>query len=263
MAVSVLSNRLSSEKWRTAFLCLNAKIFEMSNKNQTKPVFVGATEVFTFSQEKVPIRVQLINAEPWFVATDICQVLGISNNRDAVSRLDDDERMDGVGITDTVGRKNHVTIVNESGLYALIFQSRKPEARKFRKWVTSEVLPSIRRKGYYGVRKNANDYIDARDIPYSRVLMNKCEIRTIEIDGVRWYSVNDVNRCMDSRTESSQSVRNLNSRQQLAIKIWLYGVTNPGWFTTELGVRLLMCSGIKYYKSHQLSLDFGRKETKP
>lgn len=234
----------------------------MYHKKETPPEAVGAIEVFNFSKGNTPIRVRLINGDPWFIAKDVCQVLGIANHKDAVSRLDDDERQ-GVGITDPLGIKQTANAVSESGLYALIFQSRKPEARKFRKWVTSEVLPSIRRKGYYGVRKNANDYIDARDIPYSRVLMNKCEIRTIEIDGVRWYSVNDVNRCMDSRTESSQSVRNLNSRQQLAIKIWLYGVTNPGWFTTELGVRLLMCSGIKYYKSHQLSLDFGRKETKP
>ncbi len=220
---------------------------------------VGAVEVFTFSQEKASIRVQLVNNEPWFVAKDVCQVLGIANHKDAVSRLDDDERQ-GVGITDPLGIKQTANAVSESGLYSLIFQSRKPAAHKFRKWVTSEVLPSIRRKGYYGTRRNNDDYIDARDIPYGRVMLNGCEVRCLEIDGQRWYSVNDVNRSMGSRTESSQSVRNLNARQRLATKIWLYGVTHPGWFTTELGVKLLLCSGLKYNESRQLCLDFGRKE---
>lgn len=62
----------------------------MFNKNEVP--MTGQVEVFNFSQEKTPVRVQLINSEPWFVATDVCHVLGISNNRDAVSRLDDDEK---------------------------------------------------------------------------------------------------------------------------------------------------------------------------
>lgn len=97
----------------------------------------------------------MINNNPWFVAKDVCQILGIANHKDAVSRLDDDER-DGVGITDPIGRQQTVTTVSESGLYALIFQSRKPEARKFRKWVTSEVLPSIRKTGMYAVPQRRN-----------------------------------------------------------------------------------------------------------
>ena len=120
----------------------------MYNK-KNEALMIGQFEVLNFNGEQ--FRAQKINDDPWFVATDVCQILGISNNRDAVSRLDDDERMDGVGITDTVGRRNYVTIVSESGLYALIFQSRKPEARKFRKLVTSEILPSIRKTGMYAV----------------------------------------------------------------------------------------------------------------
>lgn len=231
----------------------------MNNKKECPEA--GAVEVFNFSQEKAPIRVQLINNEPWFVGKDVCEVLGIRKYRDALANLDEDERVSI--LVDTLGGKQCVSAVSESGLYSLIFQSRKPEARKFRKWVTSEVLPSIRRKGYYGIRKNPGDYIDARDIPYSRVNLNGSEIRTVEIEGVCWYSVNDVNRSMGSRTESTQSVRNLNARQPLAVKVWLYGVTNPGWFTTELGVRLLLCSGQKGYVHRQLSLDFGGKEAQP
>lgn len=228
----------------------------MLNKKETRSTNVDEVEVFNFSQEKAPIRVSLINNEPWFVAKDVCEILGIGKHRDAVSRLDEDER--GSVLVDTLGGRQCVSAVSESGLYSLIFQSRKPEARKFRKWVTSEVLPSIRRKGYYGIRKNRVDYIDARDIPYDRVNLNGIEVKTVEIDGVRWYSVNDINKSMGIRTESSQSVKNLNARQNLAIKIWLYGVTNPGWFTTELGIRLMRSGSIKAAAS-RLIIDFEKR----
>ena len=100
------------------------------------------------------VRVVMIDGEPWFVAVDVCRILEISNSRDAVARLDDDEKAD-VGITDTssngVQQRRTVTAISESGLYALIFTSRKPEAKKFRKWVTHEVLPSIRKTGGYSI----------------------------------------------------------------------------------------------------------------
>ena len=90
---------------------------------------------------------QMIKDEPWFAAKDVCELLGLDNSRQAVSRLDDDEK--GVINSDTLGGKQELTFVNESGMYALIFQSRKPQARAFRKWVTGEVLPSLRKYGYY------------------------------------------------------------------------------------------------------------------
>lgn len=94
------------------------------------------------------VRNVVIKGEPWFMGKDICQVLGIANHKDALGRLDEDERC-GVGITDPLGRQQEATFINESGLYSLIMQSRKPEAKSFKKWVTSEVLPSIRKYGYY------------------------------------------------------------------------------------------------------------------
>lgn len=93
------------------------------------------------------IRSVIVKGEPMFVVKDLCEVLGIVNSRDATSRLDDDER--GVSIVPTSSGAQEMNIVNESGLYNLIFQSRKPEAKQFRKWVTSEVLPAIRRQGFY------------------------------------------------------------------------------------------------------------------
>lgn len=87
--------------------------------------------------------------DPWFVATDLCSVLGIGNPRQATTRLDADEK--GVISTDTPGGVQAVATVNEPGLYTLILGSRKPEAKRFKRWVTHEVLPAIRRTGRYAV----------------------------------------------------------------------------------------------------------------
>lgn len=105
------------------------------------------SSVLPFDFDGDAVRVVMREDEPWFVAKDICGVLSIGKHRDAVSRLEDDER--GSVVVDTLGGSQKVSAVSESGLYALIFTSRKPEARRFRKWVTSEVLPAIRRQGRY------------------------------------------------------------------------------------------------------------------
>lgn len=93
------------------------------------------------------IRMKTKAGEPWFCAKDVCEVLSIKNHRDAISVLDEDEK--GVGKVYTLGGYQELNFVNESGLYTLIMRSNKPEARKFRKWVTSEVLPAIRKYGFY------------------------------------------------------------------------------------------------------------------
>ena len=82
-----------------------------------------------------------------FVAKDVCVCLEIGNSRDAVASLDDDEK--GVGIIDTPGGKQEMSIVSEPGLYSLILRSRKPEAKAFKRWVTHDILPSIRKTGAY------------------------------------------------------------------------------------------------------------------
>ena len=100
-----------------------------------------------FKFDESPVRVVMKEGEPWFVAKDICEILGLDNPSMAVSRLDDDER--GVSNVDTTEGKREMLTVNESGLYALIFTSRKPEAKRFRKWVTGTVLPEIHKTGSY------------------------------------------------------------------------------------------------------------------
>lgn len=93
------------------------------------------------------VRVVERDGEPWFVAADVCRALDISNSRDAVGRLDEDEK--GVVSTDTPGGKQEMSAVNEAGLYNLTLGSRKPEAKAFKRWVTHEVIPSIRKHGAY------------------------------------------------------------------------------------------------------------------
>lgn len=107
---------------------------------------VESVQVFNYG-ENTPVRVRVMNGQTWFVAKDVCKVLGIEKARNAVSRLEDDER--GPVLVDTLGGTQRMSAVSESGLYHLVFQSRKPEARKFRRWVTGEVLPQIRMTGGY------------------------------------------------------------------------------------------------------------------
>lgn len=104
-------------------------------------------ELQTFTYQDSPIRTVQLDGEPWFVLKDVCAVLGISKYRDTADRLDEDER--GSARVDTLGGAQDMTIINESGLYNVILRSDKPEARPFRKWVTGEVLPSIRKHGAY------------------------------------------------------------------------------------------------------------------
>ncbi len=110
-------------------------------------------KVFEYGTQQV--RTVSKDGEPWFVAKDVCDILNLGNSRDAVSRLDDDEK--GVGKADTLGGTQELSIISESGLYALVMRSNKPEAKKFRKWITSEVLPTIRKTGAYATRPTKED----------------------------------------------------------------------------------------------------------
>ena len=98
---------------------------------------------------------------PWFVAADVCAVLDLGNSRQAIARLDDDEK--GVSLIRTISGDQSMTTVNEPGLYSLILGSRKPEAKRFKRWVTHEVLPAIRRTGHYGIAPQSAPGLTAED----------------------------------------------------------------------------------------------------
>lgn len=118
------------------------------------------SEIAIFAFDSAAVRTLDLNGEPWFVATDIAKILGYSEAEKMTRMLDDDER--GTHNVGTPSSNQHgefeydvkLTIINESGLYAAILKSRRPEAKSFRKWVTSEVLPSIRKRGSYTAPQN-------------------------------------------------------------------------------------------------------------
>jgi prophage antirepressor-like protein len=93
------------------------------------------------------VRTLNIENEPWFVAADVCKALDLGNASMTLSRLDDDEK--GVSLIDTLGGVQNMVTVNEPGLYTLVLGSRKPEAKAFKRWITHDVIPSIRKNGGY------------------------------------------------------------------------------------------------------------------
>lgn len=109
---------------------------------------MNALQIFNYQEKQV--RTILQDGEPWFVAKDVCDVLEITNHRDATDRLNN--VMKGVATTDTPGGKQEMLIVSEAGVYKLVFTSRKPEAEKFTDWLAAEVIPQIRRTGSYSVQ---------------------------------------------------------------------------------------------------------------
>ena len=124
------------------------------------------TQLSTFSFESKPIRTLAINNEPWFVAKDLCNAINISNYRDAIERLDEDEK--GVALTDTLGGQQEMNIISESGMYTLILRCRDAVKKgsvphRFRKWVTAEVLPAIRKTGKYEGKTTADDRTGLRN----------------------------------------------------------------------------------------------------
>lgn len=128
----------------------------VSDENTDSGMKVFSSEIFG------DVRIILRDNEPWFVASDVCRALEIGNPSDALKRLDDDERQTTlVLIEGGYGAKSEkvVNIVNESGLYSLVLGSRKPEAKEFKRWITHEVIPSIRKNG--GYIQNSKQFVNA------------------------------------------------------------------------------------------------------
>lgn len=111
-------------------------------------------EIFNFNGQQV--RTTMVDGEPYFVGKDVATILGYSNQRDALAKHVDEEDK-GVAKCDTLGGKQNLTVINESGLYSLILFSKLPQAKEFKHWVTSEVLPSIRKHGMYAVDSLLDD----------------------------------------------------------------------------------------------------------
>lgn len=214
-------------------------------------------QIFHFGgNEGTPFRVQLINDEPYFVGKDLCQILGFSKYRDVLANLDDDEKV-SISV-DTNRGPRAMTAVNESGFYHLVFKSSHPKAAEFRRKVTMEILPTLRRTGRYEVKprrwsqryERPKEFLDLRSEPYEQKMLNGYAVRVVTHEDVEWYSVADILRSMQVGTSAFQTAASLNaSNRELARKIHIFGNTHPAWFTTITGLRLIM-SGSRYLMSN-------------
>lgn len=142
--------------------------------NEKKTAGETAMQVYTYNDKDVQLRTKVIDGNPWFVAKDLCEILELEDVRRAVEPLDEDEKLTGEIFQS--GQMRSMWLVNESGLYALVIRSRKPEAKKFRKWVTSEVLPSIRKTGRYEVGASSSSSAVVRHPRRSRSELVNAEL---------------------------------------------------------------------------------------
>lgn len=110
------------------------------------------------------VRTLNLNGEPWFVAADVCKALELGNPSMTVERLDDDEK--GISTIDTLGGKQRMAIINEPGLYSLVITSRKPEAKAFKRWITHEVIPAIRKYGGYMTKSLLEQVLENPNLIY-------------------------------------------------------------------------------------------------
>jgi prophage antirepressor-like protein len=164
---------------------------------------------FAFNSQQV--RIVSINNEPWFVATDVCEILEIRNVSQAINRLDDDEK-DTIILNEGNRGNPNAAIISESGLYSLTLGSRKPQAKDFKRWVTREILPTIRKTGKYEIvptqptlpqsfsealRLLAAE-VEAKEALEKeiKILVPKAEVYDTVMDSETWLDVRELFKCL-------------------------------------------------------------------
>lgn len=138
-------------------------------------------ELKQFNFENNQVRTLLINDEPWFVGKDVAEILGYSNPRDALSKHVDSEDKNSVAIHDGNKGNPNLTIINESGVYALVFSSKLQSAKKFKHWVTSEVLPTLRKTGSYATSQLTGEELMAKALIEAKSVLERQNKQIIEM----------------------------------------------------------------------------------
>lgn len=187
------------------------------------------SNIVSFNFDGRSIRVVVDSSgEPWFSANEICEVLGFANPHDAVARHVDSDDLGKREVIDAVGRKQLANHVNESGLYALIFGSTKAEAKRFKKWVTSEVLPSIRKTGTYTAKSAITPLKGTAEAAKAFAPL----VRVARLLGC------DKNAAAISANQAIYSMTNINLMQQLG-HTHIEAEKQDHWYTpTELGKQM-------------------------
>ncbi len=206
--------------------------------------FTNNLQITPYEFKGNPVRTITGDNETWFVAKDVCDVLGFGNSREALSKhVDDDDVTKRDTVPDSLGRKNTANCVNESGLYALIFGSRLPAAKEFKRWVTKEVLPQIRKSGQY--RSDASLVLTERSIArvkelYAKKLDENIELRRrnselelrLILRTTRRHTVKDIDRMISlsisisegdidiTEEELARAFRMSPDRYKLVSRLW-------------------------------------------
>ena len=197
---------------------------------------------FTYDDETT-IRTVLIDGDPWFVLTDLCAALDIANSRNVSARLDH-TTINTVRLADGNRGNPNVTVVNEAGMYEVVFRSDKPDAVAFRRWVTGTVLPQIRKTGTYSaqpalspIEKMAQGLMAAQEIieqkdAHIAQLETKAETDAPKVTYVDTY-VTDADLLTFSFVASSHNVKESWLREFLIEKNWIYVQTDSHWSSTQ------------------------------
>lgn len=142
----------------------------------------SALTPYLFENEHL-VRTVERNGEAWFVAADICRILGLKNTSDSILKLDDDEK--ALATTEGFGRGSGANIVTEAGVYRLVFTSRKPIAQRFKRWLAHEVIPSIRRTGSYSAPDTTAALSASEAQPFPNWPMDEMRTKLKCVDGYR------------------------------------------------------------------------------
>ena len=147
----------------------------MTSPKITEPIEGGMLEAFQFDEWRIRVIDKM--GQPWWVLADVCETLGLSNPSVVAARLDEDEKAKAdLGLAGSP-----LTIISESGLYAVILRSDKPDAKRFRKWITSEVLPAIRKTGEFRARVKAPRLPNGKQLQELRLLVEKGSISSYQL----------------------------------------------------------------------------------
>lgn len=198
------------------------------------------TEIQSWIYQDEEVRTVMINGEPHFIANDLCAVLDIRNARDAVATLDDDEK--GVVTTDTLGGAQQMSYVTEAGMYSLVLRSRKPEAKAFKRWLTHDVLPTIRKTGNYQRSPMTEDDIVAQALQITsarvKALENKVAEDAPKVDYVNTF-VADEDLITIRTLASDLNIGENELRAVLLDRKWIYKQEASRWSEKEQRKKLI------------------------
>jgi prophage antirepressor-like protein len=198
-------------------------------------------DLIPFTYEGTPVRVLQVDGEPWFVLADLCRVLDIANPRNVAARLDGDMK-NSVRLADGTSGNPNVTTVNEPGMYEVIIRSDKPEAAAFRRWITTDVLPSIRRTGSYVAPQSreqqlAQAVLVAQQViaeTEARAIAAEAEVRELEpkADYVDTFVASEDLRIL-RHVAKNLGIQEQELRQLLINHKWIYQESQERWSNSE------------------------------